>query len=103
MNHPEIKPEVKKKWTLYKKWQVFAPTSLLLTGFGLCLFGMASNMVREDVPFIKWFLPGLLSLIVFNTGLVLLAEAIKSRTLYEMRLKKRRRIKVTPKKHNPSA
>ncbi len=103
LNHSEIKPEIKKKWTLYKKWQVFAPTSLLLTGLGLTLFGMTTNMVRNDVSFAKWFFPGLLSLIIFNSGIALFGEAIKSRTLYETRRearqKKRRRLKL--KKNQP--
>ena len=85
---PPPKPPVKIKWSLYKRWQIFAPTSLILTGMGLCLFGTASHLMHSGAPFLRWFVAGTISLVTFNSGLALFGEAIRS--LYDMHKKKRR-------------
>ena len=105
---PEKKPPLKQqKWTLYKRWQVFAPLGLVLTGFGLCLINEASYLMHSGAATIRWVVFGTISLVVFNSGLCFFGEAVKCRALYEMHkaLKKRQkqRLKLRGKagKGNP--
>jgi hypothetical protein len=89
-------PVVKTKWSLYKRWQIFAPTGLILTGMGLCLFGTANHLMHSGEPFFRWFIAGTISLVTFNSGLALFGEAVRCRTLYDLRKnlrKKKRRTK----------
>lgn len=95
---------VKTKWSLYKRWQIFAPTGLMLTGMGLCLFGTASHMMHSGETFLRWFTAGTISLVTFNSGLALFGEAVRCRTLFDLRKKKRRaKGRAFPKKqgHGP--
>ena len=95
-------PPVKTKWSLYKRWQIFAPTSLILTGMGLCLFGTANHLMHSGAPFLRWFVAGTISLVTFNSGLALFGEAVRSRILYDMRKKKRRdKGRAAAKKQGP--
>ncbi len=64
----------------YKKWLLFSPFGLLLTGFGLCLFGNALKIWLANGTY---FMAGTLALICFNAGLVFVAEGIKNRILFE--------------------
>ena len=94
---PEKKPPyTQHKWTLYKRWQVFAPLGLVLCGFGLCLVTEASHLMHSGVPTIRWVVFGTISLVVFNSGLCFFGEAVKCRDLYEMRkaLKKRQKKRL---------
>ncbi len=94
---PEKKPPYRQqKWTLYKRWQVFAPLGLALCGFGLCLLTEASHLMHSGAPTIRWVSFGTISLVVFNSGLAFFGEAVKCRALYEMRkaLKKRQKRRL---------
>jgi hypothetical protein len=53
-----------------------APLGLVLTGFGLSLFGEAVMMKYEGKPTMEWFLWGTLSLVVFNSGLSIFGGAV---------------------------
>ncbi len=64
----------------FKKWLFFSPFGLILTGFGLCLFGNAVKIWIAGEPY---FLIGTLSLICFNSGIVFIAEGVKNRILFE--------------------
>ena len=67
-----------------RKWLYLAPLGLILVGFGLCLFGNALFTDQKAVGFAVWFGKGTLSLITINAGLVLIAESVKNRVLYEL-------------------
>ncbi len=83
---PEKKPPYRQhKWSLYKRWQVFAPLGLALCGFGLCLVSEASYLMHSDAPTIRWVAFGTIGLVVFNSGLAFFGEAVKSRSIYEVR------------------
>jgi hypothetical protein len=74
---------------LYDKWNKLAPFGLLIIGFGLSITGDAMISKAKGRG---WFLKGTLGLIVFNAGIAVFGEAIKTRSLYEAelnRLKKR--------------
>ena len=62
---------MKKRYLTY--WMVSAVSGLVLTGFGLSLFGEATNAKRDSKP---WFWPGTISLIVFNSGLSLVGTSV---------------------------
>lgn len=71
----------------YEKWNRYAPFSLILLGFGMSLIGDATiTKARRQRG---WILKGTLGLIVFNAGLAIFGEAVKSRTLYETDLNAR--------------
>lgn len=94
---PEKKaPYKKQKWSLYKRWQVFAPLGLVLCGFGLCLVSETSHLMHSGAPTIRWVVLGSISLIIFNSGLAFFGEAVKCRSLYEIRkaLKKRQKRRL---------
>lgn len=102
MNLPPPNPVVKTKWSLYKRWQIFAPTGLILTGLGLCLFGSANHLMHSGEPFFRWFIAGTVSLVTFNSGLALFGEAVRCRTLYDLRKKKwRAKRRNLSKKQGP--
>lgn len=104
---PEKKaPYKQQKWSLYKRWQVFAPLGLALCGFGLCLVSETSHMLHSGTPTIRWVFLGTISLVIFCSGLAFFGEAVKSRTLYEVRraLKKqqKKRLKELKSKTKPN-
>lgn len=68
---------------LFYKWLIEAVLGLLLTGFGLSLFGQSVIYKARGAPLKKWFLSGTLSLIVFNAGLCVFGDAVKTRLIYE--------------------
>ena len=55
-------------------WLIYSITGLLLLGLGLSLVGEAIIFKMEKD--IKWFYWGTLSLVVFNSGICFVAEAI---------------------------
>jgi hypothetical protein len=71
----------------YKKWQLFSPLGLALIGFGASMLGHSIQLKVEDAKTITWFVWGTCSLIVFNAGIAIFAEAVKARVLYELREK----------------
>ncbi|MDJ1501302.1 hypothetical protein [Xanthocytophaga agilis] len=94
---PEKKaPYKQQKWSLYKRWQVFAPLGLALCGFGLCLVSETSHLMHSGSPTIRWVVMGTISLVIFCSGLAFFGEAVKCRALYEMRraLKKQQKKRL---------
>lgn len=61
---------------LKKYWLMHAVGGLLLTGFGLSLFGEALIRKWENADFWEWALWGTLALIVFNAGISLVGQAV---------------------------
>jgi hypothetical protein len=74
----------KNKDTYYRKWLIYAPIGLILTGAGLCVFGTALFKMRDGVPFMEWFIWGTASLAIFNAGLSFFGQAVKFRVFYEL-------------------
>lgn len=70
----------------YEQWDELAPRGLVLIGFGLSIVGQAIGARSKGKPFWRWFLTGTIGLAVLNTGVAVFGEAVKQRTLYEVRL-----------------
>ncbi|MEM7109617.1 MAG: hypothetical protein AAF519_15435 [Bacteroidota bacterium] len=64
------------KRILKKKWLMFSISGLVLTGFGLSLFGEASYLKNSGAPVWDWILLGTAALIVFNSGLSLFGQGV---------------------------
>ncbi len=55
------------------KWLLYSVGGLLLCGLGLCLFGEAIIFkINNDF---NWFYLGTIALVIFNSGICLIAEA----------------------------
>jgi len=66
-----------------RKWLLFSVGGLLTIGFGLSLLGEAIQYkIQQDIA---WLWMGTLALVVFNSGICLVAEA----TLLKMKRQKR--------------
>lgn len=76
---------------------LLAPFSLLLVGYGLCVFSEAGHLKHNEAPFRQWFLMGTYSLVVINLGLVLFGQAIVFRIQYQYRQETRRKLKKIQK------
>ncbi|RRB07315.1 hypothetical protein EHT25_05940 [Larkinella rosea] len=94
-----------KQMSTRTKWLLLAPFSLVLIGYGLCVFSEAANLKHTGEPVIRWVLLGTYSLIVINAGLSLFGQAIIFRVRIETRRAIRRemkkKIRVRQKKENP--
>lgn len=64
-----------------RKWQIFAPLGLTLIGAGISLTDHASFLKSQGEP---WFWLGTLGLVVLNSGVALVADAVKNRVMYEL-------------------
>lgn len=71
----------------YDKWNRFSPLGLIVLGIGMSVIGDATITKARGKP--GWVLKGTLGLVLFNAGLSIFAEAVKSRTLYEAELQQR--------------
>ena len=69
----------------FYKWLAEAIGGLILIGFGLSLFGQAVIYKSRGDALKKWFLWGTLSLIVINAGICIFGDAVKTRTIYELK------------------
>ena len=69
----------------YYKWLLEAVAGLILIGFGLSLFGQSVIYKMRGDALKKWFLWGTLSLIAVNAGICTFGDAVKTRTLYEIK------------------
>jgi hypothetical protein len=58
------------------KWYFFSIVGLLLIGLGLCIFGEA---LIQKINQENYFTLGTLSLVVFNSGICFVGEAISIR------------------------
>ena len=76
---------------------LLAPVSLVLIGYGLCVFSEAGHLKHTGAAVRQWVLMGTYSLIVINGGLALLGQAIVFRVQYQYRQETRRRLKKMQK------
>jgi hypothetical protein len=72
----------------YKRWMIFAPLGLVLTGFGLCLVADAALLKYAGGETWNWVMYGTLALIVFNSGLSFFGQAVIERIRYLSTAKK---------------
>ncbi|WP_229599541.1 hypothetical protein [Runella rosea] len=79
------------------KWLLLAPTSLVVIGYGLCVFSEAGHLKHTNAPFRQWFLMGTYSLIVINAGISLFGQAVIFRVQYQYRQEVRRKLKKMQK------
>ena len=68
-----------------KKWLLFAPSGLLVTGAGTCLVSWASKLKNDGVPTATWVAAGTAALVVFNAGLSLFGRGVVEKVLHEVR------------------
>lgn len=66
-----------------KKWLIKAPLGLILIGFGTCLVAEAAMVKYSGAAFWDWFSYGTFALVVLNSGLCVLGDAVKHRGHYE--------------------
>lgn len=69
----------------HSTWKRNAPLGLLAVGFGASLLGHATLMKGEDAPTWAWVAAGTASLVALNAGLSLFGDAVKHRTLHELK------------------
>lgn len=69
------------------KWLLFAPSGLLVIGFGTCLVQWASELKRDKRPTAEWVAAGTLALGVFNAGVSLFGRGVAESVLYQLREK----------------
>jgi len=79
------------------KSMILAPVSLLLIGYGLCVFSEAGHLKHTNAPFRQWFLMGTYSLVVFNAGIAFFGQAVIYRIQYQYRQEMRRKVKKMQK------
>lgn len=76
---------------------LLAPFSLILIGYGLCVFSEAGHLKHSDAPFRQWFLMGTYSLVLINGGLSLFGKAVIFQVQYQYRQEVRRKLKKIQK------
>lgn len=69
------------------KWLLFAPSGLIVIGFGTCLVQWATELKREGAPTAEWVGAGTLALGVFNAGVSLFGRGVAESVLYQLREK----------------
>lgn len=69
------------------KWLVFAPSGLMVIGFGACLIQWATALQKEGKPTAEWVGAGTLALGVFNAGISLFGRGVAESVLYQVREK----------------
>ena len=67
----------------YRQWKWKAPLGLILTGLGASMISDAAVRRGAGSPPARWIPYGTLSLIIFNSGLSVLADAAKHRAHFE--------------------
>jgi hypothetical protein len=68
----------------YEKWDELAPRGLVLIGLGMSITGDAIATKARGKGFLKWFIKGVIGLVVLNTGIAIFGESVKQRVLYEL-------------------
>ena len=69
----------------FYRWLFESVAGLILIGFGLSLFGQSVIYKSRGERLKKWFWWGTLSLVVFNSGICIFGDAVKTRMQYESR------------------
>ena len=67
--------------TSFRKWQLFSPLGLTLIGAGISLTDHASFLKSQGEA---WFWLGTFGLVVLNSGIALVADAVKNRVMHEL-------------------
>ncbi|WP_425391652.1 hypothetical protein [Ekhidna sp.] len=63
----------------FKKWMLLGPTSVILTGAGLCFAIEAAFIKHSENGGNEWIWYGTGALIVFNAGISLFGDAMHAR------------------------
>ncbi|UYZ59259.1 hypothetical protein [Hymenobacter latericus] len=71
------------------KWLVFAPSGLVVVGFGICLIQWATKRMQDGAATKDWVLAGTAALGVFNAGLSLFGRGVAESVLYQLKEKPR--------------
>ena len=71
------------------KWLLFAPSGLVVIGFGACLVQWASDKKRNGHSTSEWVAAGTAALVVFNAGLSLFGRGVAESVLYQIKEKPR--------------
>ena len=74
-----------KRMSTRTKWLILSPISLIIIGYGLCVFSGAGYAKQNNAPFEQWFWLGTYSLVLINGGLCLLGQAIRYRVMIDTR------------------
>ncbi|MBC6990476.1 hypothetical protein [Hymenobacter sp. BT491] len=75
------------------KWLAFAPSGLVVIGFGACLIQWATRLKEKGAPTGEWVAAGTLALGVFNSGISLFGRGVAESVLYQIREKDKEPIK----------
>ena len=70
-----------------KKWLIFAPSGLIVIGFGTCLVQWATALKQKGAPTSEWVGAGTVALGVFNAGICLFGRGVAESVLYQIREK----------------
>lgn len=70
-----------------KKWLLFAPSGLVVIGFGTCLVQWAAAKKERGEPTRDWVVAGTVALGVLNAGLSLFGRGVVEKALYEVKEK----------------
>jgi hypothetical protein len=70
-----------------KKWLLFAPSGLMVIGFGTCLVQWASQQKQDNAPTSQWVAAGTAALVVLNAGVSLFGRGVVEKVLHEVREK----------------
>lgn len=70
-----------------KKWLLFAPTGLLVIGFGTCLVQWATAKKERGESTGEWVAAGTAALCVLNAGISLFGRGVAESVLYQIKEK----------------
>jgi hypothetical protein len=70
-----------------KKWLLFAPSGLVVIGFGTCLVQWAAAKKERGESTAEWVAAGTAALCVLNAGLSLFGRGVAESVLYQVREK----------------
>ena len=68
-----------------EKWLLFAPSGLVVIGFGTCLVQWATTKMQQKAPTREWVLAGTAALAVLNAGVSLFGRGVAESVLYQIR------------------
>jgi hypothetical protein len=89
-----------KRMSTRTKWLILAPLGLFLFSCGLWVLSEAAHQRRIGEPTRVWVLLAIYSLVLINTGLISLGEALRFRILLDVRRETRRSMRQLLRKVN---